>query len=522
MPNAAVHDQTDLTISPRSVGHSCSDMAKSGRESGTHKFIRDVCFSNLPAPFQKLRTYLWLVVMTRTLGAEGFGAWSLFVVTLSIATTFATLNCGASLMRFLSGERTPGEVNRAWSTVLAMVGGAALILIVLFLTFPKYLAEIIFRSQRDNFLVAVLGLALLCDCVFEEMKNLLRARRKNKLWAIFSVAKLVPEIVATIVVAWLFRTVLAVGFAYVAIGFSGVVAGTMYLGARQKIRLVRPSPEVFRKYSSFGLPLLPGVLASAISFGADKYLVNYYLGLRQAGIYSACFTIAAATFFLVGPINDVLFPELSALHDTEKIESFDQRFSGIQRFVLGLSAGAAALLTAFPRQILKLLSSSAFASGGKTLAILGVQGIFMAVVLLYIVVLNVQLRVISSTLFWIVSGGAILVLDMLLIPGAGIVGAAISQLICTAAGAIFLIAVHWNLFKRTFAPAWLLQVGVGFAAVCAFGMFWPVRSDSAATSLAQIFLGACIFLLSLFATGYADARDVNLIRKAFYLAPSGE
>src|SRR5487761_932967 len=90
-------------------------------EAANYKFVRDIVFSNVPIPFQKARTYLWLLILTRALGPQGFGAWSLFVVTLSSATTVSTLNCGSSLMRFLSGERARREVNRAFTTVMAMV-----------------------------------------------------------------------------------------------------------------------------------------------------------------------------------------------------------------------------------------------------------------------------------------------------------------------------------------------------------------------------------------------------------------
>src|SRR5947209_8193480 len=84
----------------------------------TKKFVRDTLFAHLPLPFLKLRTYLWLVAFAHCLGVAGYGVWSLFSITLSMAVGVASLNLGSAMMRFLGGERSAEELSAAWSTVL--------------------------------------------------------------------------------------------------------------------------------------------------------------------------------------------------------------------------------------------------------------------------------------------------------------------------------------------------------------------------------------------------------------------
>jgi O-antigen/teichoic acid export membrane protein len=477
-------------------------------QAATHKFIRDVVFSNLPVPFQKLRTYLWLLVLTRALGPSGFGAWSLFLVTLSTATTVSTMNCGSSLMRFLSGPRTRQEVNQAFSTVLAMVAGASLIIAGTSAAFAQRVAAATFGSARANELVILLGVALLFDSLFEEMKNLLRARRLNESWAYFCFARLLPETGVVMSIALLLRSVSAAAWAYAVVSLCSAMGGFAYLRVRRDIHVVYPNIHLFSKYARYGLPLLPGVLASAISLGADKYVVGYYLGLKQVGIYSACFALSALVFFLTGPINDVLFPELSALYDAEQWPVFQQRFRAVQKFVFGFACGAAAILALFPRDILAVVAPPDFATGAATLAILGVQGIFMALVLLYVVILNTHLRVWSTTSFWVLSGGAIILLDIVLIPPMGIAGAAVSQLIVTAVGALVLVLMHWGLFRKTFKVAWLAQTGFASLVVWVLAFTFKGHSRSPISALFQIGTGALAFVISLFATGYLSIRNL--------------
>lgn len=490
---------------------------ESERTAASRKFIRDVVFSNLPVPFQKLRTYLWLIILTRALGPAGFGAWALFIVTLSTATTVSTINCGSSLMRFLSGDRSSDEVNRAFSTVLAMVIGASVVVGIIFMSFSKQIASGVFGSGGASGLVILVGAALVFESAFEEMKNLLRARRLNRSWAYFCFARLLPETATVIAVALWFRTVETVALAYVAVSACCCCGGMLYLRIAREVRLARPSLRVFAQYSRYGFALLPAVLASVVSLGADKYVVSADLGLKQVGIYGACFALSAMVFFLTGPINDVLFPELSALYDAERWSIFEQRFRSVQKCVFGFACGAAAILMAFPRQILSIAGPPEFTSGRTTLVLLGIQGVPMAMVLLYVVILNTRLRVWSTSIFWVISGAAIILLDVSLIPRLGIAGAALSQLLVTFAGAAALVMIHWNLFRRTFDFAWFAQTGFAIAVV------WMVASacGGAAASLSAaaggICAGAAAFTLALVVTGFLRLRNLaNLARELLW------
>jgi O-antigen/teichoic acid export membrane protein len=473
------------------------------------KFVRDIAFSNLPVPFQKLQTYLWLALLTRTLGPAGFGAWSLFMITLSSATTVSTLNCGSSLMRFLSGSRTEGEVNQAFSTVLLMVGVAGILLGAAFLLFSSQLTYGIFGSAQSSALIALLAVALLFNSIFEEIKNVLRARRCNRSWAWLSLARLAPETLAVILAALWLKNTDSVVSAYVFVSVCSMCAGMIYLKAKHGIRVARPDRHIFVKYANYGLPLLPGVFASTLSLGADKYVISHFLGLKEVGIYTVCFAISAAVFFLTGPINDVLFPELSALYDGGSWSVFCERFCSVQKFVLAFAFGMAAILVAMPRHVLRLVAPPEFAAGSATLAVLGFQGICMAIVLLYVVVLNTRMRIWSTTFFWLLSGAAIILLDIFLVPRMGILGAALSQLLATAAGAFVLIGMHWKLFYETFEVKWLAQLSFAFLVIWITGLLAGNQSDTFLRTSFLLGTSATIFAGCLYCTGYFTLPEIR-------------
>src|ERR1700681_1189886 len=112
---------------------------------GARKFIRDVFFANLPLPFQKLRTYLWIVLFSRAFGPSGFGMWSLFLTTLSVGLLFSSMTQGNAMMRFLSGNRTREETNRGFSSVLAAVAVSSSMLALGLALLSTRLSNLLFR-----------------------------------------------------------------------------------------------------------------------------------------------------------------------------------------------------------------------------------------------------------------------------------------------------------------------------------------------------------------------------------------
>jgi O-antigen/teichoic acid export membrane protein len=485
-------------------------------KDGTGKFIRDVFFANLPLPFQKIRTYLWLVVFSKAFGPSGFGIWALFQGTLGTALILTSLTQGNAMMRFLSGDRTREEKNSAFSSVLAAVSASALLGALVLCAFSQQLSNLLFRDPRGRTVLVLTALIVPLETYFEEMRGFLRARRLNRIWAFFTLGRQMPETFMLMAVAWWWlRSPVTAITGYLCTALLAVCIGFFYLSRYQQVRLVKPSAAIIRKYVPYGAALVPGALASTLSFAADRYLVGYYLDLRQVGIYSVCFTVSAIGFFFCGPLTDVLLPEMSALYDAGDWNQFYARFSGVQKFVIGLAVGATALLVAFPQQILRALTTGAFASGGPTLAILGMQGIFMSAVVLYSVMFYVRMRVWWTTAVWAGMGVIILVMDVFLLPRMGIVGAGFSQLVSSIAGAGFVVALNWELFRRTFRIAWIAQTGLALLSVLLLGRLWPVHSSSMVEALLHILAGAATFAAASLITGYLRLDELAILYHAF-------
>ncbi len=483
-------------------------------EVSHHRFIRDVFFTNLPLPVMKLRSYLWMAMLSRSLGPDGYGAWSLFQTTLDIAISIGSMTLGGAMMRFLSGDRTREEQRTALSSVYTANIAAGTLIALLLIVFSATLATTLFHGIQHRPLLLAVAVILVTDLVFEQTRGFLRARRINRNWAVLTLSRMVPEMILAIAAAAFFRTAMAPVVVYGTCSVLAAVCGVAYLLRRQQFKFVPPSWTALKRYLKFGLALVPGSLAASLSFSADKYLVGHYLDLSQVGIYSVCFTVSALGFFLVGPVNDVLLPELSALQETGDWLTFDRRFAGIQKFVFGAAMCATAVLVCFPRQILRLIAAESFSSGSTALAILGLQGVFMSGLMLYEVLLKVQLRAWTSSAIWTGMGVMILGLDVVLIPRMGIEGAAISQLASSVAGAAVVIAMSWSVFRRTFQLSWMLRA-MAVLAVLKFSALLAPPQWMTAPPVVILLVGGSSYAWLLLASGYTSVVELRAWDRLF-------
>lgn len=513
MPTAAPSStrcaESDIGLSlarpPRRFGAACLPMTSS------RQFARDILASALPLPFSILRQYLLLAVFARSLGPKGFGEWSMFMATLGILINVASLNLGSAMMRFLSGERPDDEVSSAYSTVLltSLASSVGLGAGIVALSAP--VSRYVFESSGHRTTILLLGVVLCTDLLFECSRGLLRARRENLTWAALTLSRLVPEALVFAAVAFLWNDSVTTLVSYAACSAVAALVGWLVVRRRCRLRWTAPSRNLFGTYAAFGAALLPGAIAFLAASNASRYLVAAQLGLREVGIYNASLQIASIASLYVGPITDVLFPELSQLHDSSRQELFAERFGDVQKLVLALSGGAAALMAVFPASVLRLVVQTDFLEGSPVLAVLGVNSCLTALLVLYMVVLNVKLRVWFSTALWTTLSVLMLVLGWLLVPSMGTQGAAVGQLAATGAACAVTLLANASLVRRTFRRAWVLQVGGSVAAVWLFARVWG-DSTSLAGAVARLAAGGFLFLFVLVVTGFAGQRELGAIR----------
>src|SRR5205085_10159853 len=98
----------------------------------------------------------------------------------------------------------------------------------------------------------------------------------------------------------------------------GVITASLVAvyGAKLKDRSKwRPDLKLFGRMIRYGIKFHISILAGALLFRADLFVVNFYRGTAEAGVYSVASQVAMMLMLLPGVIATLLFPRVAAKRD---------------------------------------------------------------------------------------------------------------------------------------------------------------------------------------------------------------
>jgi O-antigen/teichoic acid export membrane protein len=225
----------------------------------------------------------------------------------------------------------------------------------------------------------------------------------------------------------LLRLVLIVGMGY---GVMGIViadivvtAGMMLLLLRWFAPLVRPmfSKAVLRKCLSFGLPRVPHGLALQIMGVADRFILERFRSLAEVGVYSIGVSFGMIPKIALGAFEYAWAPFYYA---TSKEPDARRVFTRVTTYGVAALGLMTAGLSAIARDLLDVITNGEFVSAAPVVAWTAIGVFFYGVYLLTSIGLNIT----SQTRYYPVStavGAAVnVMLNLVLIPGYGMIGAA--------------------------------------------------------------------------------------------------
>jgi O-antigen/teichoic acid export membrane protein len=188
----------------------------------------------------------------------------------------------------------------------------------------------------------------------------------------------------------------------------------------------RPSLKLFGRMMRYGVKFHISILAGALIFRADLFVVNYYRGKAEAGVYGVASQMAMMLMLLPGIIATLLFPRVAAKQDeTGELTCVVTRHTSFIMFLICLAA--VPLSFALP-----LLYGADFSDVSRQLLIL-LPGVYLiGLESVMVQHFNAMGLPVAIPLFWIVTLAINVALVFSLVPQFGARGAALASTISYA------------------------------------------------------------------------------------------
>ena len=260
----------------------------------------------------------------------------------------------------------------------------------------------------------------------------------------------------------------------------------------------------------FGWPLMPGAIAMWILASTDRYFLEHFSTTSELGLYSLGSKIALIlTTILLHPFQ-VAWPAI--FYPKAKEGNASVTFSRFSTYFLLIAGGAGICLILAAEPLIKLIGPEEYWQAHTVVPILVFSVILGNQGLQSIIGTGLFLKKKTQYAPLIVSIGAIvnIVLNWLLVPSYGMMGAAIATLLCTIVMLISAYKISSHFYPITLEVKRISQLTSILILITVANYF--IMVDSLFMMLIAKFLLIISYPVSLYLTGFFNGEEKDAIK----------
>jgi O-antigen/teichoic acid export membrane protein len=457
-----------------------------------------------------LSPLILLPILSKTLGAEGYGIWNQFTVTLTLIPAIAALGLPYTLVRFLSASRNLDEIKEAFYTIAAMIILGCGSIALLFFIFAGPVADVLFRGNL--FVALVLAVTLFISGLILLFFDYFRTFDQMRTYSIFS---FVQAYLMVIVVTYFVLSGFQISGAVMGMLITQIIIFlSMYIIIIKQIGFKVPKFHHVKEYLNFGLPTIPSNISFWILDITDRYLIGFLLGLSFVGYYSAGYLLGSLISILLSPFYTILLPILSQYHAENEIFKIKSLLNHSLKFFLVVAIPSVFILTILAKPILNILSTPTIAENSYMITpIIALGGLFFGVygIISQVIVLERKTKITGN--IWLFSIFLNLIMDITFGYYWGIIGIAITTFVVYLIAMLLTIYYSFKFIRCSFYFGFLIKTVMASLLISIIIM---IISPIQALNIILTILGSFIlYVFVLWALKGINQSEIILFKEVF-------
>jgi O-antigen/teichoic acid export membrane protein len=379
---------------------------------------------------------LLLPLYTRYLTPGDYGAIETLLALAAVLVTVLRLGISSAFFRFYFDTQDPGArlvVVRTsfWFTIVSATAGLAA-----GVALAEPISQLLFATDDRTNLVRAAFVGLWAQMNYEQLTALFRVEERSVGFVLATLANLAVTVAATVVLVVVFDQ----GALGVVVGnFTGTLAVYSALLAYRREQLgLQFDRALFRQMNRFGLPLVPSALALWATNFSDRFFLVKLADVREVGLYSIGVRLASALVLLLAAFR-MAWPAFA--YSIEDDQQARRTYGFVLTYLVFVASWLALGLGLLSPWLVHLLTTPDFYSASRVVAPLAFAGVAFGA---YIVIAIGVGRARRTQFNWLVTGAGALanvILNLILIPPYGMMGAAIATV---AAYTVMFVGMTWN------------------------------------------------------------------------------
>ncbi|MBS3095034.1 flippase [Candidatus Pacearchaeota archaeon] len=471
----------------------------------------------------KLFAYVYRIIIARYYGPEIYGLFSLAVMIVSWIVAISLFGLTNGLLRFIPLYRGKKQFNKikhlikfsAITLLFLSIFSAAMLFL-----FSEFISINLFHDS-DLIIFLKIFSFLIPFVIFSSLYlEILRAFEEISWYSfIFNILQNVSRIIFLLLFILLGIQTNGIIFSYFLSFFamflvSYFVCKYKFSKFFEKSNLNKKAKsEINKKFVSYSWPIMFSSVLGSIFFWLDSFLIGYFLGATEVGIYNAAVPIVLLLGFAPEIFMQLFFPLITKEFSKKNLSTINELSKQVGKWIFLINLPLFFIMLIFPGVIIKILFGESYLLAENSLRILSI-GYFISRSL----VISNQLILITgkSRLFLvniILSLGINFLLNILLIPKYGISGAAMSTTIVLVASAIVFVwqAKHYT----SIIPLKRKMIRIFFVSIIPLLLLFSIKKIVPINYVSFFLLGFFFilsYLILIFMTGCLDKNDFMILK----------
>jgi len=375
-----------------------------------------------------LLQFIYFPIITRQLGKIDFGAYTIIIAVVTIGIAFFGFGVATAINKFIAEYAENDNLSRQKSATYTLIISAFSFIALLIIGIIGYHLALPLLDGAIQQYLAYIVVLVASSIVFENLSALLFGINLQKisesirlfLWTLnYSIGiVLILSGFGIKGLLWAYNFALLLAIVLVLFQVHSKI------GFYARISL----PELkayFVRILSFGKWVIACLMVAELLYNSDVLMVNFFLGSEQTGLYKAALVPTTFVWFIPRIIQMSILPSFSNFWSNDRIEYLTAISAKALRYIFIIVILLAGGLFVLARQFVTVYYGESYLASALPIQILLIGTIGFSLSRIYDPIL---LASESLKLSFLCSGSALVLnvlLNLFLIPGYGIVGAAI-------------------------------------------------------------------------------------------------
>ncbi len=399
----------------------------------------------------KILAYLYRIVVAR-LGAEQYGFISIGIAILGVFVTISLLGMNEGVIRYVSyykGKDDKAKIKGVLSTALKLTTALGVILSILLFIFSDQVAVRIFHNHQLSGIIKIFAIIIPINVFREILLSTIKAFRKVE-YEVFSrnIVENSSKLLLTLLFIYIGFNVLGAALAYLfATIASTIIALYFFRKIYLNFKINKPAEYSNKEFFSYCWPLVFNTFIFQVILWTDTFMLGFFKTSSDVGIYNAALPTGQLMYIFPYALMTLFFPVLSELHAKNSRQAFESVYKTTTRWIFMINLIPLSIFIIFSRQVIRVLFGEEYISGSIVLVILSTGYFFYYLTSNSNYILMILKK--TKVIFMNTVAAALIniLLNLILIPKFGMVGAAIATVLSLMTIAILRFIESWAITR---------------------------------------------------------------------------